>query len=310
MRFTAMNGELARIARERPGLRNEDRYKVALLLAPLTAVIGGLFAGGLVIAAAQSLGYYSPIGEHGFTFKHYLSLPGDAEFLAGLRQTLWVTVTATAISAVCGTALALALHRTASGAIRTLLQVPLALPHLAMAVVLINLIAPSGLFARILFHLGLIASPAGFPVLINDRFSIGIIVTYMLKEIPFITVMAMSLLARVGDEYDDLARTLGASRLHRLRHVTLPLIAPAVISSSVIVFSFIFGAFEVPYILGRPYPAMLSVIAQRRYMDLDLTQRPEAIAVAMVIASITTLLAWLNLRLTSRLTGTERISLF
>lgn len=291
-------------------MKHDVRLKAALLLAPLAAVIGGLFAGGLVIAAAQSLGYYSPIGEHGFTLRHYFSLLGDAEFLAGLRQTLWVTVTATAISAVCGTALALALRRTATGSIRTLLQVPLALPHLAMAVVLINLIAPSGLFARILFHLGLIASPAEFPALINDRFSIGIIVTYVLKEVPFIAIMAMTLLARIGDEYDDLARTLGASRLQKLRHVTLPLIAPAVISSSVIVFSFIFGAFEVPYILGRPYPAMLSVIAQRRYLDLDLTQRPEAIAVAMVIAAITTLLAWLNLRLTSRLTGIERISLF
>ncbi len=273
------------------------RLKPIILLSPALAVIGGLFAGGLIIAAAQSLGYYTPIGERGFTVRHYLALPGDPEFLAGLRQTLWVTITATAISAVGGTTLALALHRTATGSIRTLLQVPLALPHLAMAVVLINLIAPSGLFARIFFHFGLIASPSEFPALINDRFSIGIIITYVLKEVPFIAIMVMTLLARIGDEYDDLARTLGASGWQRLRHVTLPLIAPAVISSSVIVFSFIFGAFEVPYILGRPYPAMLSVIAQRRYLDPDLTQRPEAIAVAMVIAAITTLLAWVNLRM-------------
>ncbi|MBK9316098.1 MAG: hypothetical protein IPM55_17935 [Acidobacteria bacterium] len=88
------------------------------------------------------------------------------------------------------------------------------------------------------------------------------------------------------------------------------LIAPAVISSSVVVFSFIFGAFEVPYILGRPYPAMLSVIAQRRYLDVDLAQRPESIAVAIVIAVMTALLAWLNLRLTRKLTGIERASIF
>ncbi|MBK9313565.1 MAG: hypothetical protein IPM55_04875 [Acidobacteria bacterium] len=38
-----------------------------------------------------------------------------------------------------------------SGRINTL-QMPLALPHLAMAVVLINFISPSGLIARMLFN--------------------------------------------------------------------------------------------------------------------------------------------------------------
>lgn len=283
-----------------------------LLLSPALAVIGGLFVGGLLIAATQSLGYFSPGGERGFTLSHYAALFGDTEILAGIRYTLAVTTTATILSAVGGTALALALRKPAarSGRINTLLQMPLALPHLAMAVVLINFISPSGLIARVLFQLGLIGAPADFPPLINDRYAVGIILAYVLKELPFIALMVLALLARLGDEYDQLAQTLGASRWQRLRHVTLPLIAPAVISSSVVVFSFIFGAFEVPYILGRPYPAMLSVIAQRRYLDVDLAQRPESIAVAIVIAVMTALLAWLNLRLTRKLTGIERASIF
>lgn len=283
-----------------------------LLLSPAMAVIGGLFVGGLLIAATQSLGYFSPSGERGFTLSHYAALFRDAEILAGIRYTLAVTTTATILSAVGGTALALALRKPAARSVRinTLLQIPLALPHLAMAVVLINFISPSGLIARVLFQLGLIGAPADFPPLINDRYAVGIILSYVLKELPFIALMVLALLARLGDEYEQLAQTLGANRWQRLRHVTLPLIAPAVISSSVVVFSFIFGAFEVPYILGRPYPAMLSVIAQRRYLDVDLAQRPESIAVAIVIAVMTALLAWLNLRLTRKLTGIERASIF
>lgn len=283
-----------------------------LLLSPAMAVIGGLFVGGLLIAATQSLGYFSPSGERGFTLSHYAALFRDAEILAGIRYTLAVTTTATILSAVGGTALALALRKPAARSVRinTLLQIPLALPHLAMAVVLINFISPSGLIARVLFQLSLIGAPADFPPLINDRYAVGIILAYVLKELPFIALMVLALLARLGDEYEQLAQTLGANRWQRLRHVTLPLIAPAVISSSVVVFSFIFGAFEVPYILGRPYPAMLSVIAQRRYLDVDLAQRPESIAVAIVIAVMTSLLAWLNLRLTRKLTGIERASIF
>jgi len=88
--------------------------------------------------------------------------------------------------------------------------------------------------------------------------------------------------------------------------VTLPLVAPAVVSSSLIVFAFIFGAFETPFILGRPYPAMLSVVAQQRYLDVNLAARPGAIALAVISALLTAALAWAYLRLTRALIGLER----
>jgi putative spermidine/putrescine transport system permease protein len=92
--------------------------------------------------------------------------------------------------------------------------------------------------------------------------------------------------------------------------VTLPLVAPAAVSAALVVFAFIFGAFEVPYLLGRPYPAMLSVVAQRRYLDVNLAERPGAIAVAVVISVITAVFVWLYLRLARKLTGTEQPLIF
>jgi putative spermidine/putrescine transport system permease protein len=128
----------------------------------------------------------------------------------------------------------------------------------------------------------------------------------VLKEVPFIALMTLALLARLGDEYEQAARVLGASAWQRFRYVTLPLIAPAVVSSSLMVFAFILGAFEVPYILGRPYPAMLSVVAQQRYLDVNLAARPGAIALAMLSTLLTAALAWAYLRLTRALLGLER----
>jgi putative spermidine/putrescine transport system permease protein len=66
----------------------------------------------------------------------------------------------------------------------------------------------------------------------------------------------------------------------------------------------------VPYLLGRPYPAMLSVVAQRRYLDVNLAERPGAIAVAVVISAITAVIVWLYLRLARRLTGAEKPLIF
>jgi putative spermidine/putrescine transport system permease protein len=279
-----------------------------LMLAPALAVIGVLFAGGLALAAAQSLGYFAPTGENALTLRHYVLLGDDREIYASLWLTFKMATTATMISAVAGLALALGLREVArrSRTINMLLQIPLSVPHLAMAGALITVIAPSGLLARGAYALGFIRQPADFPALINDRYGAGIVLSYVLKEAPFIALMTLALLARLGDEYEQAARTLGASTWQRFRHVTAPLVAPAVVSSSLMVFAFIFGAFEVPFILGRPFPAMLSVVAQQRYMDVNLAVRPGAIALAVVSAIVTAALAWAYLRLTRALIGLER----
>jgi len=278
------------------------------MLAPALAVIGVLFAGGLILAAAQSVGYFAPTGENGFTLRHYATLGGDREVYASLWLTLKLATTATLISAAGGLALALGLREVArrSRVVNLLLQIPLSVPHLAMAGALITMIAPSGLLARAAYAAGLLQQPADFPALINDRYGVGIVLAYVLKETPFIALMTLALLARLGDEYEQAARSLGASAWQRFRYVTLPLIAPAVVSSSLMVFAFIFGAFEAPFILGRPYPAMLSVVAQQRYLDVNLAARPGAIALAVLSALLTGALTWAYLRLTRALIGLER----
>lgn len=288
-------------------IRNIELHRW-LMLAPALVVIGVLFGGGLMLAGINSLGYFAPGGEKAFTLRHYLELVDDREVYASLWLSLKLATAATALSAAAGLALALGMREAArrSRALNLFLQIPLSLPHLAMAGALITLIAPSGLMARLASACGFIRQPADFPALINDRYGAGIMLAYILKEAPFIALMTLALLARLGDEYEQAARVLGASAWQRFRNVTLPLVSPALVSSSLIVFAFIFGAFEVPFILGRPYPAMVSVVAQQRYLDLNLAVRPGAIALAMVSTLITGILVWAYWRLTRSLIGLER----
>jgi len=284
------------------------RLRVVLLLCPALVVIGGLFVGGLMLALVQSLGYFPPAGENAFTLAHYRGLLTEREFRASFWLTFALASVATIISAAAGLALALLLRRMVrrNRFLNVLLQVPLAVPHLAMAVALVNLIAPSGLIARLAYTVGLIGAPAEFPALISDRYGVGIIIAYVLKETPFIALMTLAVLVRLGDEYELAARTLGASAWQRLRHVTLPMVAPAVVSASLVVFAFVFGAFETPFILGRPYPALLPVVAQRRFMSVDLSERPDAAAIAVLLALLAALLVWMYMRLARVLVGIER----
>ena len=58
------------------------------------------------------------------------------------------------------------------------------------------------------------------------------------------------------------------------------------IGASAIVFAFAFGAYEIPALLGASYPKALPVLAWERFTDPDLATRPEAMALAALIALV------------------------
>ncbi|MFV2064369.1 MAG: ABC transporter permease, partial [Chloroflexota bacterium] len=122
---------------------------------------------------------------------------------------------------------------------------------------------------------------------------VGIIAEYVWKETVFIGVVVLAALSGGVAEYEELARTLGAGRWKRFWHVILPLITPAILSTSIIVFAFSFGAFEIPFLLGQPFPAALPVLAVRAYNDVDLDSRPEAMAMSVIIAGIVAVLVFI-----------------
>jgi putative spermidine/putrescine transport system permease protein len=165
-------------------------------------------------------------------------------------------------------------------------QIPLTVPHLVIAVAMVFMLMPTGFFSRVAVTLGWIDSSSKFPLLVNDRWAIGIILTYVWKEIPFITLMILAVLRRSGVELLEVGRTLKAARWQRFRFITLPTIFPSLGAACLIVFAFTFGAFEVPFLLGQTYPMMLPVWAYKNYSDVDLLARPEGIATGMIIAAV------------------------
>ena len=220
--------------------------------------------------------------------QHFIHVLQDPDFGKSLILTLYISVTSTLIAAVISVLLALALMRWAADSriINFILQVPLTVPHLVIAISVILLLAPAGLFSRLFTTLSIIQNPAAFPLLVNDDRGIGILSVYIWKEVPFITFMLLSVLKNMGTELTEVGSTLNASRFQRFSYITLPIIAPSLGAACLIVFAFTFGAFEVPYLLGRTYPLALSVWAYKNYSDVDLLARPEGIAIGLIIATI------------------------
>lgn len=258
---------------------------LTLLVGPALLVVAVFFGGGLVLGLGQVLA--DPQG--GITLDHLRAVIGSPDFLQSLLATVYVCSTSTVIAAALALACALYFHFLAakSRVVRFLFQVPLATPHLVITMAVLFLLAPSGFFERLMQAAGLVGGPAAFPVLTNDPFSIGVMAAYVWKETPFITLMVMSGLANAGAaELLEVGRTLKAGRLARLRLILLPVVLPSLGAASLIVFAYTFGAYEVPYLLGRTWPRLLPVWAYLNFRDPDLAARPEGVAAGLVIAVI------------------------
>lgn len=273
--------------------RQHDRLGIWLPLAPALALIALLFGASVGYGVAQSLGYLRIIGETRLSLDAYANLlagetPAGREFWPALGFSLWISAVSTVVAALGALLLVVALgrRRPAHGATLLALNMNLALPHLVWAIALALLLGQSGFLARIATALGLIDAPSEFPVLVRDRYGIGIILHYVTKELPFLTLIVLAILRTQGAAYDLVAENLGACPWQRLRYVTLPLVLPGLAAGSLLVFAFTFGAYEVPALLGVRYPRTLAVLALQLFTDPDLRSRAEAMAISVVIAIV------------------------
>ncbi len=266
------------------------------LLAPALVLIVLLFVGGLVLGFLQALGYTLGEGLGSLTFAHFTAVFTDPDFIQSLSLSFTISLISTLLAAVISVFLAPALVYGAekSRLLHFILQVPLTVPHLVVAVSFLFLLSPSGVISRLCSFFGFLDSPSSFPLLINDDYNIGILLVYIWKEIPFITFMLLAVLTNTGPELNEVGATLYGSPFQRFRHITLPILWPSLGGASLIVFAFTFGAFEVPYLLGKTYPVSLPVWGYKLYSDIDLLARPEGIAIGLIIAMLVALLIWFS----------------
>jgi putative spermidine/putrescine transport system permease protein len=273
-----------------------------LSLAPALILITILLGASLAYGVAQSLGVISVIGQDSVSltaYKDILTGQGLAgsEFWGSLAFSLWISMTSTLISSALALLVAVWLSERRGGSGDTLaLNWNLAFPHLVWSVALLLFLSQSGLLARWAASLGLITTPADFPVLVRDRYGIGIILHYVSKEIPFLALIVLAVLRTQSTGYDMVAENLGASRWQRLRYVTLPLVMPSLLSGALLVFAFIFSSYEVPALLGVGYPRMLPVLALRFFNDPDLRSRADGMAISLIITVIVLIVASVSLK--------------
>ncbi|MEG0006242.1 MAG: ABC transporter permease subunit [Clostridium sp.] len=239
----------------------------------------------------QSLGVYSLASESQFSFNGYIYLVKSKEFLESLWISFRVSLISTLLSGVIGLYIVKIIFTIGEGKgskyLKSVFQLPLLVPHIASAYLIGLLLMKSGWISSIAYLFGFINSIEEFPSLINNTNSIGIIVTYLWKEVPFIILMLIPVVNRIEGSWLEIGRIYGCSRKRFFSEVVRPILMPTWISSMLIVFAFTFGDFEVPYLLGVTYPKFLSVYAYDIYINGELNERGIALAANFILALIT-----------------------
>lgn len=263
-----------------------------LLLAPFI-FLTVIFALGVGNAFIQSFGYIPAFGMEDMTLDYYRDVFSKPELFSSIKLSFYIALTSSVIAVLFGIILCLAIisNKKASSKVMNIVKLPIFVPHTITAFFVILFFSQSGILARVCYLIGLIDVSEKFPMLLFSENSIGIIIGYLWKEIPFVAYFLFAFMSNINETLGEAAENLGASRIKVFFHIILPLSFPTINKVFMIIFAFSFGAYELPFLLGATMPKALPVQAYIEYIHPDLRHRAYAMALNGVILIITLILS-------------------
>jgi putative spermidine/putrescine transport system permease protein len=113
-------------------------------------------------------------------------------------------------------------------------------------------------------------------------------------SIPFLTILLWQYSrAEKLSGLAELATSLGATRRQILFRVAIPVLLNRALPQIGLMFVFLFGAYEVPLLLGMQSPRMISVLIAHKFSKFDLADIPHAYALTVLYALVVSIIAWL-----------------
>lgn len=278
-------------------MKNKLSYP-GLILFVLIGVVP--FLAAFTYALLYSLGMIGVLND-GFTLRFWKDVLASGEFVRSFFYSAAVAVVALLFSV--GGALWATLkfkENLDKKFLSFVMYLPLAIPGVVTAFFTKQIFSQGGFFARISYQLGWISKPSGFPDLVNDALSVGIILTFVTIVMPFFVLLFLNVYKNERlDELSNLANALGANAKQITRRIFLPILLKKTWVLIALYFVFLLGAYEVPLILGRESPQMLSVLIIRETKQFDLSKISEGYVVAVmytIVVSVAAIILFLPKR--------------
>src|SRR5712672_1749315 len=205
----------------------------------------------LVVLPLLSLLFGSVKGEQGLSFDHFSEVLSGRLYLTALKNSLILGAWTSLFSLVLGLVLAWAVSRTDVPG-KPLIQLTATLSYLSppflTAIAFTYLFSPNAGLINVLLR-----DVLGLPWLTFNIFSMtGLVIVTVMHTFPFVYLLASSALQSVDASYEEAAQILGASKMRTAFSITAPLVAPAVLSGTLLAFVNAIALFGSQAIIGLP----------------------------------------------------------
>lgn len=264
------------------------RRAVVPALAATLLLFGGALTGALRTSVA-------PLPGHAASLAAWRRVLTDPRFHEAASFTIALAVVATAVSVLLAVPVAALLRR--RGAIQALVALPVLLPHLLVAVVVVLWLGPGGLVDRLV---------ADLPQVVRAPSGLGIVLVYVLKEVPFLVLLLLAVWDEQVEQQVEVAATLGVGPLRALRAVVLPAVRAPLVLGATVVMAFVLGFLHVPAVVGPTDPVTVPVYAIEATRVRGLAGQADAAVALLVASGVALLLAAAAGVLARRLDGVRR----
>jgi spermidine/putrescine transport system permease protein len=210
------------------------------------------------------------------------------QLIKSLQNTLIVSFTATIISTIIGTMVALSLTRSDFPGKRILdavMFLPIVIPEIAQGISLL-------IFFQMIFN--------WWNGLTGQRILPGfytIIIAHVAFNISYVTIVVRARLADMNPRLEEAARDLGANNWQTFWKITFPLILPGVIAGSLLAFTLSLDDFVVTFFTSGVGTTTLPVFV---YGLLKLSITPEINAISTMMLMVSTILIGISMALQGR----------
>lgn len=238
---------------------------------------------GLTYAFLYSIGVFGILNTE-INFSAWTSVFSDIYFWKSIVFSLYVGVVSVTISSVISFLLAYYWRENfKKGILSIIIYLPLCFPATVMAFFVYQMLSQSGFASRIVYSLHLTKGISDFPEIINDAFGIGIIFTMITLITPFFIILFSSVYqSEKIDDLTALGATLGASKNQLIRRIVIPIIFKKTAVSLLLFVIFVMGNYEVPLLLSRQNPQMISVAIVQKIHRFNLYDIPKGYIMSIV----------------------------
>lgn len=203
----------------------------------------------------------------------FFSLITSPSSVDALLLSLRTSVTATAVCLVLGIPMAVVLARVpfrGRGFVRAIVLLPLVLPPVVGGLALLALYGRRGLL------------DGAIPVAFSTP---AVIIAQTFVALPFLVLSLEGALRTTGERYEAVAGTLGARPSTVLFRVTLPLVAPAIVSGAILSFARALGEFGATLTFAGSLQGTTRTLPLEIYLQREVSP-DAAVALSLVLIAV------------------------